>query len=136
MIAKLWRALALITNRNRIPKLPRGMLATAYKEIARPEGRVLARLGARDPTGVKLAMRRYKAATIDELVAQLKHYEVRRNIGRRLRIAVGRVVGGSETDPHRADILRAARHDARSAARIELEQRLKRARKAFSKDEL
>lgn len=136
MIAKLWRALALITTRNRIPKLPRGMLATEYKEIARPEGRVLARLGARDPTGVKLVMRRYKAATIDELVAQLKHYEVHRNFKRRLRIALGRIVGGSETDPHRADILRDERHSKRSAARIEIEQRLKRAQKVFGKDEL
>jgi hypothetical protein len=131
MLRKLWRTLAMIANRNRIPPLPRGMLATAYDEIPSEEGRVLARLGARDPIGVNVAMRRAGVDSLEDLVAQLKHYQPEREFQKRLEQAIGRVVGGVGHDPHRAEIMRDERHSKQSARQKEIEQRVKRTRKAF-----
>ncbi len=131
MFRKLWQVFFAILNRNRIPPLPRGMLATAYEDIPSPERRVLARLGARDPIGVKVAMRQHDAKTLEELVSKLKHYSPQRNLKKRLDMAIGRILGGFPTDPHRADILRDERHSRQSMQQKDIEQRVKRARKAF-----
>lgn len=128
-----YKAFVYICNRDRIPKLPRGMLAAKYETIARPEGRVLARLGARDPLGIKVAMKRHKVETIEELVEKLEHYQPRRNIRQRILMALGRALGGYPHDPHRAEILRDERHSRKSSSRLELEHRLKVTRLTFRK---
>lgn len=107
MIRWFWMAFIRIMNRDRIPKLPRGMLATAYDDVKADERRVMARLGSRDIAGVRRAMRRYGVQTIDELVDLLEHQKPERNTRHRLNMAIGRMIGGHETDPHRADIIKA-----------------------------
>jgi hypothetical protein len=124
ILRKLWIAFITIRNYDRIPKLPRGMLATNYEKIARPERGVLARLGARDPIGVKVAMRRHGVETIEELTAILEHQQPRRRVGERLWLALGRIIGGKPYDPNAREIRALARHkiDPRQAA---IEQRIK-----------
>jgi len=125
MIRNLWRAFGMIINRNRIPPLPRGMLATDYKDVASEERRVMARLGARDPKGVKAAMRRYGVSTVQELVNLLEHYKPKRNMLHRFKVGVGRLMGGFDYDPHAEEIRRAMRTP--TPAQKDIQQRIKRA---------
>jgi hypothetical protein len=129
MLYKIWMSFIRIINWERIPKLPRGMLASHYEDVAGDEWRVMARLGSRDFAGVKRAMKQHDCKTIEELVAKLEHQQPRRNIRHRLRLAIGRVVGGHETDPHRAEIIIALNRGKKSNARAEIEQRIKIVRK-------
>lgn len=135
MIRKLWQALAAIRNADRIPKLPRDMLASKYETIDKAERRVLARLGARDPAGIKVALRRYGVSSIPELMQLLEHQKPRRNIGKRIRQALGRLVGGYDHDPHREEILRDERARRRSNQHIEIEQRVKRTAQSFRQED-
>lgn len=133
MIRNLWRTLAAIRNADRIPKLPRGMLATHYEHLTRQDREVLARLGARDPIGIKVAMKRYKVTSVEELLKLLEHQQPRRKIFYRIRQAVGRLLGGYANDPHREAILRDERA-RRAAKNIELEQRVKSVSDTFKGD--
>lgn len=130
---KLWRTFAYIRNKDRIPKLPRGMLASKYESesLERQDLRVLARLGARDPRGIKVAMRRWGVTTLEALVARLEHYEAQRNIANRVKLAIGRLFGGYQSDPHRAEIIRDERRRKKSLMHIQVEERLKAARRAY-----
>lgn len=101
---KLIRFIMRIKLRERIPKLPRGMLASPYDAINEDERRVMARMGIRSPSGLRLAMKRYKAASVDELVSNLKHYQPRRRPLARLAQMIGRLIGTHNYDPHRADM--------------------------------
>lgn len=85
----------------------------------------MARLGARDPKGVKAAMRRYGVSTVQELVDLLEHYKPKRNIGHRLRVGLGRLFGGTDHDPHAEAIRRAMRKP--TPAQKDVQQRVKRA---------
>jgi len=109
MFWKIIRHLMRIKNRDRIPKLPWGMLATAYEQIDPDSARVMARLGIRDPLGMKRAMKRHRVATVDELVSVLEHQRARRDVGKRWHDMLDRVIGGSPQPPHRADIIRSTR---------------------------
>ena len=133
MLYKLWRLLAMLFNRDYIPKLPRGMLATKYDDVASPERRVMARMGARDLIGVKVAMRRAGVTTVEELVNQLEHYEPERRMKVRLHRAIGRVVGGTDYDPHADDIRRIdSTHTRRKErAQRDIKKRLKDTQRAF-----
>src|SRR5688572_12724324 len=106
MFRKLWYAFAMIYNRRRVPPLPRGMLASDYKDVATPERRVMARLGSRDIIGVQVAMKQAGVNTIEELVAHLEHYQPKRNILDRIKNGLGRVAGGMDHDPYAEDIRR------------------------------
>ena len=131
MLYKLWYTFAMIFNRDRIPKLPRGMLASHYDDIPGEERRVMARLGARDPRGVKVAMKRYGVKTIPELVALLEHQKPKRHIGHRLGLAVDRLIGSHRKNPHQAEISRQERHTARNRGIVEIKERLNQVRQIF-----
>lgn len=123
----------MILNRNRIPPLPRGMLAAEYTadEMTPEVRRVLARIGARDPQGVKVAMRRAGAETLEELVQQLEHFKPERNAGDRFSLGIGRVLGGFDHDPHAEELRRWQHRREKSTQQKEIEQRVIRTRKAF-----
>lgn len=123
----------MILNRERIPKLPRGMLAADYTadEMTPEVRRVLARIGARDPQGVKVAMRRAGVGTLEELVEQLNHFKPERHVKDRFHHGLGRMFGGLEHDPHAEDLKRMQRRRPKSSQQKEIEQRVKRMRKAF-----
>lgn len=133
MFRKIWKAFFMLTNRDRIPKLPRGMLATAYTadEMTPEIRRVLARIGARDPQGVKVAMKRAGAETLEELVQSLEHYRPERHAVNRFRLGLGRLIGGYDHDPHEEDIKRLMNRREKSSQQKEIEQRVIRTRKAF-----
>lgn len=131
MLYRIWIAFFMIFNRDHIPPLPRGMLATHYDEMPKPERRVIARMGARDVVGVGLAMKRHKAKDIPELVSMLEHYEAERHVRERIDNAIGRMVGGLPYPPHQQEVLRDARERAQSAQHKEIELRVRRTRKAF-----
>lgn len=135
MIRKLWYALASIRNYDRIPKLPRGMLATEYDpaDLARPEREILARLGARDPRGIQIAMRRYDVKTLEELRAVLEHQRPRRRIWHRLLMALARLAGGHTREVHADEIRKLARRKPNSQAAI-VEQRIKNIQKELQEE--
>jgi hypothetical protein len=130
MIATLIRYIFRLRNRDRIPKLPRGMLATHYDYAALDEHsiRVMARLGIRDPLGLKRAMKRYKAKTVDELVGKIEHQSPTRKIRERAMLALGRAVGGSPTPPHRKEIIAACDRDEDMQ---EVNERFRRVKETF-----
>lgn len=137
MIYKLWYVLGRLFNRDYIPPLPRGMLATKYEDYTEDERRVMARHGARDPQGVKVAMRRAKVDTVDELVGQLDHYTPARRIKERIHRAIGRVVGGTDHPPHEKEISRvgSAYHARQARATKAIADRVKATRKAMRIDQ-
>jgi hypothetical protein len=104
MIAKILSYLLTIRNYERIPKLPRGMLRGRYEQLSRDEDRVLARFGARDPVGVRVAMRRHGVSSVDDLVEQLEHYSPARRIMRRIARALTR--GSYSRPPHQEEVRR------------------------------
>lgn len=108
-LSTIIRYLTTIRNRDRIPKLPRAMLAADYDSLDRDARRVLARVGARDPAGIKLAMKRRGARTVDDLIEQLEHQRPRRAILRRIMDGLGRISRGVDHVPHQAEIVRAMR---------------------------
>lgn len=124
LIKELWR----IKLRDRIPKLPRGMLATEYSEISEDERRIMARMGIRSPSGVKLAMKRAKVKSIEELVAQLKHHTPRRRAGEKLFKMFGRLFGSRGYDPHREALRRESKRNSTDKA---LQVRVKEVSRRF-----
>lgn len=134
MLYKIIRALWRIKNYDRIPRLPRGMLAGRYESISPEQRRVLARLGARDPAGVQVRLKRAGVETVEELVAQLEHQRPARRLRRRIRLMLGRWVGGTDYHPTQKAILAGARR-AKHRADVETEQRLKAAMRAFGEGE-
>ncbi|MBK8028192.1 MAG: hypothetical protein IPK17_01515 [Chloroflexi bacterium] len=100
MIRKLHSILWRVLPRQRIPKLPRGLLSGEYARLSPDEARVLARLGARDPRGIAVAMKRYKVDSIDELVKLLKHHEVDRQFRQRLSALICRMTNSHNFDPN------------------------------------
>ncbi len=106
MLRNLWFALLAIRNRDRIPKLPRGMLATHYEagSLTRKEREIMARLGTRDRQGIKAAMKRHKVKTPDALLELLEHQKPRRRFLYRLKMALGRLAGGYSKPPHIKEI--------------------------------
>jgi hypothetical protein len=133
MITKLYRALYKILPKQKIPKLPRGMYSAEYSSLTTDERRVLARLGARDPRGIKLAMKRAGVDNIEALIALLEHQKPRRDFEGRLERFLCALEGSEPRHPHQ----RAIRADARRAQRArqpqarEISQRLKIVTKAF-----
>lgn len=125
MLKGLLRALLHIRNYERIPKLPRGMLASEYKALSREDARVMARLGARSPSGVHIALQRAGVDRVEELMRGLKHYRPQRHIRRRWNRIVNRFLLASDDEPHRQDVLADARRDRRRGRHPEVEQRLK-----------
>jgi hypothetical protein len=134
MLDKILRAFVLIMNRDRIPPLPRGMLASDYTALTSEERRVIARFGARDPNGVRIALKRAGVKTVDELVDQLDHYAPERRIAHRLNVGLGRLMGGFDRDPHRDQIVRETKRKT-SKQQKDIEERVKRARKVFKESE-
>lgn len=127
MIRQLYVFLLRILPRQRIPPLPRGMLSADFDSMSLDERRVLARLGARDPRGVKVAMQRAKVDNVEALVDQLEHYQPRREVGRRVDSLLCRLEGSTSFDPHAEEIRRDARQQRRASRpeNVEIKRRLK-----------
>lgn len=111
MIKKLLKTIYFLTNRDKIPRLPSRMYANHFDDTdaTQDDWRVLARLGARDPQGIKVAMRRHGVSSPTELAKQLEHYQAQRRVGERWRRALIRLSGGKEVDPHHEEIKRIGR---------------------------
>lgn len=126
----------MILNRDRIPKLPRGMLAAKYTadEMTPEIRRVLARIGARDPRGVQVAMKRAGVETLEDLVAHLEHFKAERDVSNRFSLGIGRMIGGLDHDPHAEDLRRFHHQRGKSNQLKEIEQRVIRTRKAFKEN--
>lgn len=105
---KLKKLLWDIAIRDRIPKLPKRMLANQFEvnDANEEQWRVLSRLGARDPAGVKVAMKRAGVDNVYDLIAMLEHQEAQRQTRERWESALNRFVGGKPYDPHEAEIKR------------------------------
>jgi hypothetical protein len=131
MIRAIIRALTRIRNYERIPRLPRGMLASHYDGIAPEERRVIARMGARDPRGVRVAMRRARAQDVDMLVSGLQHHRARRRVRRRIDLMIGRWLRATEYPPHRREILQDER-ESKSGGNAVIAARIKRTMKEYS----
>lgn len=112
-----------IVNRRRIPPLPR-LFTSAYKTIDDDAARVMARYGIRSPSGIRAAMKKHKVDTIDDLVAQLEHHRVKRNLKKRLEWGLERLSGGTAYNPHSTAIRRLV--GRRDAGFDELKERIKR----------
>lgn len=120
MIRGLLRAFYWIRNYERIPKLPRGFLSASYAALNRAERRVLARLGARDPRGIRFALKRAKLHDVEQLIDQLEHQTPKRRVTTRIINGLTRIMGSSHEHPHRREIRQTGRrHDLH----IEIEQR-------------
>lgn len=106
------------------------MLASKYDvdDVSRDEWRVLDRIGARDPAGIKRAMKRYKVDNIPDLVALLEHHKPKRKPLHRLKIALGRVVGGYRYDPHKDEMRRAFKYEFENKEYIVIKERMKKAK--------
>lgn len=109
-----------------IPPLPR-MLASRYEGLTSDEIRVMARYGIRSPSGLKLAMKKYGATNIDDLVLHLEHHRPRRRMLDRLKKMFFRGTYGTSYHPHAKEISRAVR--TKKADNLELERRIKRAKR-------
>ena len=132
MIRKFYQAFVRIKHYDAIPKLPRGMLAIRYDpaELTRPEREIMARLGIRDPAGVKAACKRYNVESAQELIELLEHQKPPRRILHRLWQGLGRLVGGYERPPHQDEIARLARRK-HNPQYTELQERISKAKKEF-----
>lgn len=128
ILRNIWFALLAIRNRDRIPKLPRAMLATKYDpgSLTRIERDIMARLGTRDKQGIKQAMKRYKVKTPEALLELLEHQKPRRRFLYRLKMAIGRLAGGYAKPPHIKEIKAVG-----TPRNSEIESRLKATIKAF-----
>lgn len=131
MILKLLRALWELRKWELIPKLPRGMLAESYRALHEDEARVAARLGARSPTGVKVALKRAGVGTIPELVAQLDHFTPRRRLLRRLDQMIDRATYSTPYHPYQRAIVTDARRAHRRASEVETMRRIEAAARVF-----
>jgi hypothetical protein len=107
MISAIINYLLRIRNRDKIPPLPRGMLAAPYERerITLAERRVMLRYGARCPAGVPVAMKRAKAPDVDSLVLRLRHFKPRRFIQRRLNTLIERGLVATRHNPHARQLL-------------------------------
>jgi hypothetical protein len=83
----------------------------------------MARLGIRDVIGLKVRLKRAQVEHVDDLVAQLEHFQPERKLRRRLSVAIGRVLHASDFPPHRAEIVADARRQNRN---VEIDARLNR----------
>jgi hypothetical protein len=133
MIRLLYSVLLRVLPRQRIPKLPRGMLSADYPTMTHDDARVLARLGARDPRGIKVAMKRHNVSSIDELVKLLKHHEIDRQFRQRLNALICHMTRSHNFDPTAPmmrDLGRALRQRS-DPKYIEMDRRLKSVVKAM-----
>lgn len=125
MLKEFIRAVWRINNYDRIPKLPRGMLASEYKSISRDEARVLARMGARCPAGVRVAMKRAGFQTAPDLARELTHYRPTHRLRERLNLMVSHFFGSQPAPPHRIEILTAERRARRQMVDPDATARIK-----------
>lgn len=109
------------------------MLASKYdvENVSRDEWRVLDRIGARDPAGIKRAMKKYKVDNIPDLVAVLEHHKPKHRFKQRLDTAIGRVVGGSKNDPHAKEVKRAFKYHLESQQYIKIKERMRKAKQSY-----
>lgn len=107
------------------------MLAVDFNvdKVSRDEWRVVARLGSRDPAGIKRAMRKYDVQTIDELAKVLKHHNPERKFRHRLKKACGRMVGDYNYDPHKQAMKQAFYKP--SAEEMEIRNRVKKVKAIY-----
>lgn len=127
MIKKMLIAFVYLRRRQRVKHLPYGMLATRYEtdEMSEHIRVAMARYGIRDVAGMRVAMRKRKCKTPEQLIALLEHEHIRRNVLHRLYMSLQRLVTGTRYHPHARDV-RALDFDAQSEQN-EIKERVKRA---------
>lgn len=128
MIKKILRKLWRLTPWDKLPRAPR-MFATEYDRADKAEARVMARLGIRSPSGLRVAMKRYNVETIDELVAELEHHQPRRRLAHRIKLMLARASGGTRGHPHAGEIYRAVKR--RRGADL-VDERVKQVKRALT----
>jgi hypothetical protein len=109
----LYSVLYRLLPKQRIPKLPGRMYSSEFHTFTSDERRVLARLGARDPKGIRLALKRHNVETVDELVRLLDHQRPQREFRRRWAALMGRTFDTTEHQPHAREIIETARRERR-----------------------
>lgn len=136
MLNKIFQWLYFFTNWDRIPPLPRGFYGADYDRdtLKEDERRVLSRIGARDPYGIKRAMKKHKVNTIAELEEKLLHYKPKRRVWERFIEGIGNLWGGYDHNPH-AKALYEDFKRSKSKPNKEIEARLKRTQKLFRKED-
>jgi hypothetical protein len=109
------------------------MLAAEYdsESVTRDEWRVLDRVGARDPAGIKRAMKKHKVDNIPDLVALLEHHQPERKPFYRLKQALGRLVGEYNYDPHAREVKQAFKYHLESQEHIRIKERMRKARQSY-----
>lgn len=100
MFRRIRREFFGMKTRERLPRLPY-QLANDYdrREVDENTARVFARVGARSPEGVKLALKKWKVQDVDELIALLPHQNRRANWRRRFASWYTRITGQTPYEP-------------------------------------
>lgn len=109
------------------------MLATRYDEadVTKEQWRVLDRIGARDPAGIKLAMKRHGVDDIESLVALLEHHKPQRRVKQRIMNSIARFTEGTKRDPHAEEIKRAFKLHFENQEHIKVKERIRRTKSNY-----
>lgn len=105
MIQLLYRLLFMIRNSDHIPPLP-SVYRSAYNvhDVSKKEWDVMIKMGARDPHGIRVVMRRHNIDSVEKLYDILEFYKAQRRPLARLQRALTRLSGGYKKDPHADEI--------------------------------
>jgi hypothetical protein len=135
MLNKLLNTIYYFKNRDYIPPTPKAY-KTKYStdDVTEEQWRVLRRLGARSPHGIKQALEKHNCSSVDELIEHLQHYTPQRRVKRRLWLALGRMVGGMPYDPNQSDYQKAFRKSRRAKELTEIRRRQEHNRRLFNHD--
>lgn len=124
MIRLIIRYLFRLRNRDTISKAPRG-LAEHFQTITIDESRVLERVGARSPKGVRLRLKKAGGASVDELVSELEYTPPRPPVRARLRLLIRRALGVTK-HPHQEQIIQAFKPRRATRSSQQLQKVIKR----------
>lgn len=126
MLYKLYVLLLQIRNADRIPKIPR-MWRSEYARdgVSQKEWDILVKMGARDPNGIRIAMKRYGASSEKELYEMIEFYKPQLRPYARLIGALKRFVGGYGSDPNAPLIRQLVTPDRQNKAQLEIKNRIK-----------
>lgn len=122
MIGMIWRKLWTITFRQRIKRIPGRWLSTDFKTASADEWRVMARIGARSPHGVRAQVKRRGLTDADQYARQLEHFRPIRALRRRISRMAGRALRATDYQPHRAAMARRRRQMRPQVTNIRIEE--------------
>jgi len=133
MMSKILDTIYWFKNKDYIAKTP-SMYKTGYdvEQVTEEEWRVMRRLGARDPRGITRAMKKYNVDTIPELIEMLDHFEPQRRPLERLRLALARMIGGINYNPHKKAMEQSFRNHRNAKQVAEIKQRMNMAKRYYN----